>query len=250
MIWWQHWSDVLFLHFPAAVSELERRVPPRVEVDTFAGQAWISFVLFRLKLRPAWLPPVPGLSSLVELNLRTYVRHRDQPGICFLRMYADNRWAIRAANLLTPLRYQHARFNYESAAASWRQAECQATDDPGRRLALLFQPSGPIAAAEPGSLDAWLLERYRLFVSRQDGGVIAADVEHRPWQISGAAAIVTEDTITEEFLLSLAKTPALVHFSPGLAAKFQEFHEVAAPRSFNSFGVPPPARATDRCGGR
>jgi uncharacterized protein len=250
MIWWQHWTDVLFLHFPVAVSELERLVPPRVEVDMFAGQAWISFVLFRLKLRPGWLPPVPGFSSLVELNLRTYVRHRDQPGICFLRMYADNRWAIRAANLLTPLHYRHAWFNYQPAVAGWRQVECQATDDPGRRLALLFQPSGPIAAAEPGSLDAWLLERYRLFVHRQDGGVIAADVEHSPWQTSGTTAIVSENTIAEELRLSLPKTPAAIHFSPGLGAQFQEFRVVAAPPSFNACGVPLPARATDRCGGR
>ena len=250
MIWRQHWSDVLFLHFPAAVPELVRLIPPHVQVDTFAGQAWISFVLFRLKVRPAWLPPVPGLSSLVELNLRTYVRHGDQPGICFLRMYADNRWAIRAANLLTPLHYERARFSYGSSAGCWLQAECQATDDPGRRLALRFQSFGPIAAAEPGSLDAWLLERYRLFVSRQDGGVIAADVNHLPWQTADAAAIVTENTIANELPLSLARTPAAIHYSPGLAARFQEFRLVAAPRSFSFFAVPPPARVAGRCGGR
>src|SRR4051794_17678906 len=96
------------LHFAAREDQLRSWLPPQVEVDTLEGRAWLSFVFFRLKLRPARLPFVPALSSLLELNVRTYVRHRGQPGICFLKMYADNRLAIRAARWLTPLCYEPA----------------------------------------------------------------------------------------------------------------------------------------------
>src|SRR5262245_7888988 len=102
MNWSQRWLDCLFLHFPAPPAAVARVVPPRLEVETFGGSAWISYVLFRLKLRPAWLPFVPGFSALLELNIRTYVRHRGQSGICFLRVLAENRLAIAAARLLTP----------------------------------------------------------------------------------------------------------------------------------------------------
>ena len=109
MIWLQRWSDVLLLHFPVRESELRPHVPRRLEIDTFHDQAWISYVFFRLDLRPAWLPNVPGFSSLLELNVRTYVRYGDLAGIYFVRMYANNRLAIAASRLLTPLCYEGAQ---------------------------------------------------------------------------------------------------------------------------------------------
>jgi uncharacterized protein YqjF (DUF2071 family) len=133
MTWSQRWLDCLFLHFPVPAAVLERLVPPRVQVETFGGSAWVSYVLFRLKLRPAWLPPVPGLSALVELNIRTYVRHRGQSGICFLRILADNRLAIAAARLLTPLPYTHARLDYGS-----QQVFCRSSAAPDQRLSLHY----------------------------------------------------------------------------------------------------------------
>src|SRR4029079_4764947 len=79
--WLQQWTASLFLHFAVRPDELAPLVPPRLEIDTLSGQAWLSFVIFRLKLRPAGLPLLPVLSSLVEMNVRTYVRHRGHPGV-------------------------------------------------------------------------------------------------------------------------------------------------------------------------
>ena len=106
MIWRQRWMDVLFLHFAVDQRQLAQRLPEKLALDLFAGQAWLSYIFFRLQLRPAWLPLMPGFSSLLELNVRTYVRYRGQSGIYFLRMYADNPLAIAASRWLTPLRYQ------------------------------------------------------------------------------------------------------------------------------------------------
>src|SRR5262245_29609107 len=109
MTWIQEWADVLFLHFPVSAAEVQRLLPRGIEVDKFDGRAWIGYIFFRLRVRPAWLPIVPGFSSLLELNIRTYVRCAGQAGIYFLRMYADNHLAIAAARLLTPLCYEPAR---------------------------------------------------------------------------------------------------------------------------------------------
>src|SRR5262245_10940134 len=83
MIWSYRWLDCLFLHFTVSAAAVKPLLPPRLEVESFGGSAWISYVLFRLSVRPAWLPAVPGFSSLAELNIRTYVRHRGHSGICF-----------------------------------------------------------------------------------------------------------------------------------------------------------------------
>ncbi len=68
----------------------------------------MSLVVFRLRVRPRWLPYLPALSDLVEVNLRTYVRFGDAAGIWFLSVHADNAWAIAVARLLTPMPYVRA----------------------------------------------------------------------------------------------------------------------------------------------
>ncbi|UZM98638.1 DUF2071 domain-containing protein [Lysinibacillus sp. MHQ-1] len=42
----QTWQDVLFLHWPVSPLELEKHLPPEVELDLFAHDAWVSAVLF------------------------------------------------------------------------------------------------------------------------------------------------------------------------------------------------------------
>jgi len=229
MNWVQRWTDVLFLHYPVSSAELEPLLPAGIEPDLCGERAWISFVLFRLHVRPGWLPSVPGLSSLLELNLRTYVRHRGQPGICFLGMHADNCLAIRVARLLTPLRYLPAHVVYDSITAGWWRAECRHAENPDHRLSVRFRASGPAKTTSADSLDAWLLERYRLFVGGRDGAVIAADVEHAPWQVSPVEAIIDDHTIATASGVSLTKELYAAHFSSGVTARFQPFRTVSPP---------------------
>jgi uncharacterized protein YqjF (DUF2071 family) len=222
MIWSQHWNDVLFLHWRMPPRVLQRLLPSQLDVDTFDGDAWISYVLFRLKLRLAGLPFVPGFSSLLELNLRTYVRQEDVPGITFLSMHADNRLAIAAARLLTPLPYQHARILYQSSPDGGQRVECSDGNAAGK-LSLRFKPRGQSTTATGDSLDAWLVERYRLFVSATGGGVIEADVDHPPWPISAAECDMAANSLSESLGISLSTRPDLAHFSPGVSVRFNAF---------------------------
>ena len=262
MNWRQRWLDCLFLHFPAPAVDVERLLPLRLEIETFGGSAWISYVLFRLNVRPPWLPYVPGFSSLAELNIRTYVRHRGQSGICFLRVLADNRLAIAAARLLSPLPYEYARIRVGQAAGlpgagsrlvsveslpqrCDKQAACRYGS---RRLELEFAQPNNFAALQPGTQGAWLLERYRLFIGRPSGAVIAADAEHPPWQATALTPIVSENTLCADLGLELPTQPAIAHYSPGVSAQFNAFHTVAEPCRLKvssdalSFGGPRLAR--------
>jgi uncharacterized protein YqjF (DUF2071 family) len=224
MEWWQRWSDVVFIHCAADAEALQQVLPPSLEVDTFAGDAWISYVLFRMRLRPTGLPFLPGFSSLAELNVRTYVRRGGQRGIYFLRMYADNPFAIRAASLLTPLEYHPATLNYGQLPSGEWQAKCEAAPV-NFRLKFGCRITGKPARLEPGSLDEWLLERYRLFVAGKNGSVIAADVEHPPWEAAAAVAseFECEDLVDEKHA---RWSPKSMHYSPGVTALFRKFRVV------------------------
>ena len=225
MTWQQRWLDCLFLHFPVPPSALTPLAPPRLEIETFGGWAYLTYVLFRLRVRPAWLPGVAGFSSLAELNIRTYVRHRGQSGICFLRVLADNRLAIAVARTLTPMPYEYARIRYGSGSV-----RCEAPGHPARRLDLEFTQPTSFAEPPPSSLDAWLLERYRLFIGGPQNALLAADAEHAPWQVAAVRLQVRENSLAADLGLALETQPVAAHYSPGVGARFQPFRVVAAPR--------------------
>ena len=68
-------EDVLFAHWRVSPEALRPLVPDDVEIDTHDGAAWVGIVALRVTaLRGRGLLPVPGLSSFLQLNVRTYVR--------------------------------------------------------------------------------------------------------------------------------------------------------------------------------
>lgn len=239
MIWLQRWTDVLFLHFPVRESELRPHVPLGLEIDTFNGQVWISYVFFRLDLRPSWLPTVPRFSSLLELNVRTYVRCGDLAGIYFVRMYADNRLAIAASRLLTPLSYEWARMGAKFREDGTHELYCRPAKSIGALCVEFDADLSRLAAAAEDSLEAWLLERYRLFVERGDEPMVAATVEHPPWMASAVENLDCGGELEIAQSLGLSRQPAIAHYSPGVLARFNAFGGVGMKRATI------PALATD-----
>jgi uncharacterized protein len=225
MTWLQEWTDVLFVHVPVSPDELLRHVPRGLELDTYDGRAYISLVGFRLKLRPAGLPFLPGLSSLLELNVRTYVRCHESPGIIFLRMYADHRVAVAAARLLTPLCYQPAKMRAARSDGGPSSFSCHSAASAGDFLAE-FTISRPYQQPDPDSLAAWLVERYTLFVPTP-AGLLAATVDHPRWKIADAEAHLLRQTLTDRFAASAGD--CLLHHSPGVAATFHPFRSIGRP---------------------
>ena len=57
-----------------------------------------------------------------------------------------------------------------------------------------YEPTGPIERPEPGSLAAFLTERYRYYAAAPDG-LRFAQVDHESWPLQDATATVTENTL-------------------------------------------------------
>ena len=227
-IWSQHWDDVLFLHWPVPSAVLRPQIPSSLEIDIREGFAWVSLVLFRLRVRMRWLPFLPSLSNLVEANLRTYVRHRDRPGIWFLGVHADNAWAIRLARMLTPMPYIGANMCYQRQGDHF-QFKVQPRSSTFSALSLTFHLNLIKRTATEATLDAWLLERYRLFITDRRQQLLEANVDHPPWVIQDADVAIAENKIGEQFGLELLGSPAIAHFSPGVRARFGAFRAVRSP---------------------
>src|SRR5262245_31237167 len=91
----QSWHDLLFAHWTVDVEMLRRSVPDAFDVDLFDGHAWLGIVpFFMTNVAPRGVPPVPWLSEFAELNVRTYVRVGDRPGIYFSSLDAASAAAV------------------------------------------------------------------------------------------------------------------------------------------------------------
>jgi uncharacterized protein YqjF (DUF2071 family) len=84
-----------------------------------------------------------------------------------------------------------------------------------RSFVASYEPVGPTVAAERGSLEERLVERYRLFALRA-GELVTAEVTHSPWLLQPADAAIELNTLAPPGL-ALAGPP-LLHFSRGVDA--------------------------------
>jgi uncharacterized protein YqjF (DUF2071 family) len=94
----QTWRDLLFAHWPVDSRLLRSKIPAAFPLDLFDGVAWVGVVPFRMtNVAPRGVPSLPGISEFPELNVRTYVRVGDKPGVYFFSLDAANSLAVRAA---------------------------------------------------------------------------------------------------------------------------------------------------------
>jgi uncharacterized protein YqjF (DUF2071 family) len=186
----QTWEDMLFAHWRVPAEEVRAHVPAGLEVDEHDGSAWLGITPFRLTgLRGRGLLPLPYLSSFLELNVRTYVRTEDKPGIWFFSLDASSRAAVEAARRTYHLPYFHARMS-AARRGEWIDYECARIAEPGRVFSGRYRPTGAVFHAQPGSLEWFLAERYCLYTTDARGRLARAEIHHEPWALQPAEAEV------------------------------------------------------------
>ncbi|MBD0338175.1 MAG: DUF2071 domain-containing protein [Thermoleophilia bacterium] len=184
----QTWEQLLFAHWRVDGAQLRPHLADGVELETFDGSAWLGITPFRLVgLRLRGTLPVPGLSSFPELNVRTYVRRGDRPGIWFFSLDADSRWAVAAARRTYRLPYHHARMR-AARRDGWIE---YSSGREGHVFEARYRPTGDVFQAEPGTLEHFLTERYCLWTH----GPALAEIHHPPWPLQEAEAELELNTM-------------------------------------------------------
>lgn len=209
------WHDLLFMHWPVPQSLLKPLLPAALEVDCYESQAWISVVPFRMSgVSPRWLPDLPWMSRFPELNVRTYVRCNGVPGVWFFSLDATNPIAVRIARAWFHLNYVDAKIQLESHE-NWIRYRCLRTSrtHPPAKLHIDYRPIGESFLAEPGTLEDWLTARYRLFSANRSGRIYCGEIDHSPWVLRNAQALVHSNTMLDGFGHNFSDEPALTQFS-------------------------------------
>jgi uncharacterized protein len=152
------WTRPRFFHFRADGQELARRLPADLELDRFAGEAYVSLVSLHAH--------GPGPVSYEQLNVRTYaVGPRGERGIWLLETQVDRRLPAVGARLLgMPYHTERPLVSPLDAVA----------EDQARPV-------------QPG-LEEFLLERYVVFGHLVGDRVWSAQIAHAPWRVQPARA--------------------------------------------------------------
>lgn len=206
------WLELCFMHWQVDPEVLARTLPRGMELHTRDGQAWLAVVPFRMAgVAPRLSPDLPGISAFPELNVRTYVTVGGVPGVWFYSLDAANKLAVSMARQFFHLPYFDARM--------WvsRQGDvvCYASQrthagTPAGHFAAAYQPLGePILA--PAGLEDWLTNRLFLYGADERGRVFRGRVDHVPWSLQHARAVIKENTLVDRLGVDLNGDPHLLY---------------------------------------
>ncbi|BCX49479.1 DUF2071 domain-containing protein [Haloferula helveola] len=182
----QRWSKLLFLHWKVDPDMLRAKLPPGLHLDLHKGEAWLGIVPFFMdRARPSLLPPVPGISWFMELNVRTYV-HDDAgvPGVWFFSLDCNQPLAVEFARSRFHLPYEHAEMS-SGQADRHLDYSCR-RDGRNETSRFVYEPAREGAAAEPGSLEFFLAERYLLYSADPRNRIHTGRVHHAPYLLEPA----------------------------------------------------------------
>jgi uncharacterized protein YqjF (DUF2071 family) len=191
----QTWENLLFAHWRVPLEEVREHVPDELEIELHDGSAWLTIAPFRVGgLRSRGMLPLPGVSTFLQLNVRTYVRAADgRSGVWFFSLDATSRLAVRAARRQYRLPYFDARITLEEVDG-WLDVECARIGERGKVFSGRYRVAGAASASQPGSPERFLTERYCLYTAAA-GRLYRAEIHHSPWLLRPAEVEIELTTI-------------------------------------------------------
>lgn len=214
------WLRLVFIHYEVPAQELQLDVP--FELDLFGGKAYVSLVAFTMRrMRPrrggclaAWV--LKPIASNDYLNMRTYVRHRNEPGIFFLTEWMNNPLSVWLGPWTFGLPYRFGEFKYRQGHETGALNGLVRENRHGPSLAYHAESRGqPFAACPSGSLDEFLLERYTAFTSHGAKQRFFR-VWHPPWPQTKIAVSVSDSRLLTKTWPWFARARlASANYSPG-----------------------------------
>lgn len=211
----QKWRNLFFLHWEYSPQEIQSTLPPTLRIDTFGGKAYIGVIPFQMKeVRLSTF--IPLASDFLEMNVRTYVIHEKWgPGIWFYSLDTNRKFLASLARRFYLLPYFYAELGFVQN----REKFSFMLQRDNRAAYFEFLASKALPLACKGTLEYFLVERYRLFTHRNKI-LYYADVEHHPYPLNESSCSSWSDKIIAFFPFSPSKIdPVHCIYSAGVDVK-------------------------------
>lgn len=210
----QTWGKLLFMHWRLPAEALRAHIPRQLTLDTYEGEAWIAVVPFTIwGMRASFLPPLPGLSEMHELNVRTYVHYKGVPGVLFLSLDATSSLAVLGARTFFLVPYFNAEMSLKQDGRKIvYHSRRTHTGAPHAEFDATWEIGDALGESQPGSLEFFLTERY-CFYTVSGESVYQCRIHHKPWQLRAAKVSSLMSTMIESHALPTPRGEPLLHYS-------------------------------------
>jgi uncharacterized protein len=221
----QSWDNLLFAHWTVPFNKLRALVPAELDLDTYEGNCYVGLVPFAMRnVRPRYFPSVPFLSNFLELNLRTNVKiprtaESDSSaggGVYFFSLDCNKAVAVELGCKVYQLPYYNSLMKL-AVDGEWNHYQSVRLHAGEEQLGFKgsYRPIGPVSYSQPGSLEAFLTERYCLLLTHR-GTIRRGDVHHTPWPLQPAEAKIDINMMAKKFDFDLTSEAPIIHYSKHL----------------------------------
>jgi len=196
------WHRVLFLHFAVEPHIVRAQLPPPFELELYQGKAVVSLVALTMhRFRP--VPSAPLWTKLLWLlreqrmfNVRTYVRHRGEPGAFFFWSWLSRPWGLPLPDRPLGLSCAFAKSRSEQRDESGDLPGVVENAKAAMRFAYeaRIDPLAVFAPCSPSSLAEFALERYTGYFWHRGGSRIFR-AWHLPWMQSEANVTIKDNSL-------------------------------------------------------
>ena len=214
------WEQLAFLHWSFESADVQRLLPPGLEVEEYDGRAWVGLVPFVMHVATGRGRSVPWAAHFCETNVRTYVRDRDgRSGIWFFSLDAARLGAVAVARLTYRLPYFWSQMHVEPSDHRMNYSCRRRWPGPvGAKSAVSVEIGDPYEPGELRDLDHLLTAKWILF-SASGRRRRFARARHAPWPLHHARVLECHDELVEAAGLPAPRGAPLVHYSPGVEVR-------------------------------
>jgi uncharacterized protein YqjF (DUF2071 family) len=191
------WRHLLFLNYVADRALVQRYVPSGTELDLLDGDAIVSVVAFRFLDTRLLGVPVPWHRDFDEINLRAYVRRKDdgvwKRGVVFVRELVPRPAIAWTARLAYNEPYRAVRMRHAIALDArdggtlrydWKQG--------GAWHSVRGTVRGAPAPIDPDSAIGFITEHYHGYTPQRSGRTVEYRVAHARWAVWTDASVAFE----------------------------------------------------------
>ena len=177
------WSNLVLLTFEVPEELLRGRIHQSLELDRWNGQTHASLVAFDFLDTRVWGCRIPGLADFPEVNLRTYVRHREQRGVTFIRELVPSRMIAAVARSLYNEPYLAADLKSRIVPDGPDLIADRRWTLGGQRHRLTVRASADGSVPSPSGPEHHFKEHTWGFGSSRTGQLLTYRVDHPVWAV-------------------------------------------------------------------
>lgn len=230
------WRMLAMLNYEVDPRLLLPFVPAGTELDRWNGKVFVSVVGFRFLKTKVLGISFPFHSNFDEVNLRFYVRRREdgeiRRGVVFIKEIVPRRAIAAVARTIYNELYVSLpmRHRIEPQANSGWSVEYGWRGRAGWNRIRLATDGDP-ALPEEGSEEQFITEHYWGYTAQSNGGCLEYRVMHPSWRVWESRDAELEGDLTEsygrEFAGALGRRPASAFLAEGSGVEVHRGRKVS-----------------------